>query len=541
MAANKSADSSHRKIAGQDRASAYSAAAVSGVTWPRLIRSHLCAPAFSTAVALVATVAIVGCGVGLWSEGPLPTALVLQQERGGTLIEDWPAAARRPSLYPVVQGVAAGFHDDTMIRGLTQPTALRFLPGGALLVAEQRGIVKIYPAADRDEPQTLIDIRTEVFGWSQLGLLGLAVDPDYPVQPYVYVAYTLDAPLGGTPPTYGSVNGDGETCPNNEIPTCLVSARVSRFRITDGRAGPEEILVQDWCESSHTHTIGTIAFGRDGALFAGAGDGAQGDSLDYGNVSSPPNACGDPPVPAGSIMDASTAEGGQLRAQDLQTRADPVGLDGTIIRVDRATGAPLADNPLAGDADVNAARIVAYGMRNPFRFTLRPGTDELWIADVGWNKYEEINRLIDPLSAPPANLGWPCYEGPRPEPKHAANGAICKSLYANEPSGLLFPAVTLARGKSAGNSCDSPGAALSAVAFYDGSAFPAAYSGALFFADYVRACMWVMTAGADGVPDPYTVRDFRVGVRPVDMTVGADGALYYVDLETSSIRRISAE
>ncbi len=78
------------------------------------------------------------------------------------------------------------------------------------------------------------------------------------------------------------------------------------------------------------------------------------------------------------------------------------------------TGDALPDNPLAAAADPNARRIVAYGLRNPYRFTLRPGTDEIWIADVGWDTYEELDLLRATAGDEPPNYGWPCFEGPYP-------------------------------------------------------------------------------------------------------------------------------
>ena len=73
----------------------------------------------------------------------------------------------------------------------------------------------------------------------------------------------------------------------------------------------------------------------------------------------------------------------------------------------------MPTNPLfaTGD-DANAQRIVAFGLRNPFRFTFRPGTNELWVGDVGWNTWEEINRIVNPTDALVENFGWPAYEGP---------------------------------------------------------------------------------------------------------------------------------
>ncbi len=96
---------------------------------------------------------------------------------------------------------------------------------------------------------------------------------------------------------------------------------------------------------------------------------------------------------------------------DLRTTSDSTTLDGSIIRVDATTGSGLPDNPLAASADANARRIIAYGLRNPFRFTFRPGTSELWIGDVGWNEWEEINKVLNPTNAVVENFGWPCYEG----------------------------------------------------------------------------------------------------------------------------------
>ncbi len=91
---------------------------------------------------------------------------------------------------------------------------------------------------------------------------------------------------------------------------------------------------------------------------------------------------------------------------------EPVLLNGVVLRIDPATGAGAPGNPLASSSNANARRIVAYGLRNPFRFTFRPGTNEIWIGDVGWDTWEEVNRLVNPTDPNvPTNFGWPCYEG----------------------------------------------------------------------------------------------------------------------------------
>ena len=116
-----------------------------------------------------------------------------------------------------------------------------------------------------------------------------------------------------------------------------------------------------------------MEFGRDGALYASAGDGASFNFVDYGQDGSPLNPCGDPPGGVGATLTPPTAEGGALRSQDLRTSGDPVTLDGTVIRVDPATGAALPATRNRGHNPTT--RIIAYGLRNPFRLTTRPGTD----------------------------------------------------------------------------------------------------------------------------------------------------------------------
>src|SRR5205085_9119203 len=161
-----------------------------------------------------------------------------------------------------------------------------------------------------------------------------------------------------------------------------------------------------------SHTTDTVMFGPDGALYVSAGEGASFTFSDYGQTGTPLNPLGDPPVGIGGAQTPPTAEGGATRSQSLRRVSGPAVLNGTLIRIDPFTGAGLADNPLAASADPNARRIVAYGFRNPFRFTFQPGTTELWIGDVGWRDWEEIDRIPNPLTAPVRNFGWPCYERP---------------------------------------------------------------------------------------------------------------------------------
>ena len=178
--------------------------------------------------------------------------------------------------------------------------------------------------------------------------------------------------------------------------------------------GSEQVLIEDWCQqwSQPLDRLVGLWVGR-GASMPVAATG-RANLVDYGQDGSPLNSVRGSSGTVGSVLSPPTAEGGALRSQDLRTSGDPVSLDGAIIRVNPATGAGLPDNLLATSADPNARRIVAYGLRNPFRINVRPGTNEVWAGDVGWNTWEEVNRLVDPLGAgldDVENFGWPCYEG----------------------------------------------------------------------------------------------------------------------------------
>ena len=104
-------------------------------------------------------------------------------------------------------------------------------------------------------------------------------------------------------------------------------------------------------------------------------------------------------------------------------------INGAVLRVDPATGAGSAGNPLSTSSNQNARRIVGYGFRNPFRIAIRPGTNEVWTGDVGWSTWEELNRLVTPADSAVDNFGWPCYEGVGRQGSYdALNLNVCENL-----------------------------------------------------------------------------------------------------------------
>ena len=97
-----------------------------------------------------------------------------------------------------------GFQETTVFSGLAQPTAIRFASDGRVFVAEKSGLVKLFHGLSDTTPTTFADLRTNVHNFWDRGLLGLALDPNFPADPYVYVLYTHDAAIGGVAPRWGS-------------------------------------------------------------------------------------------------------------------------------------------------------------------------------------------------------------------------------------------------------------------------------------------------------------------------------------------------
>ncbi|HUC33522.1 MAG TPA: LamG-like jellyroll fold domain-containing protein, partial [Ilumatobacteraceae bacterium] len=175
---------------------------------------------------------------------------------------------------------------------------------------------------------------------------------------------------------------------------------------------------------------------------------------------------------------------------------------------------------------------------------IRPGTSEVWLGDVGWNNWEEIDRIPSPTDAVVENFGWPCYEGVgRMASYDAANLSMCENLYAAGSGAVATPLFAYSHSSLVvpGESCPTGTSAIAGMAFYPetGGNFPASFRGALFFADYSRNCIWVMFKGSNGLPDPATRQTFVAGAAgPVDLKIGPGGDLFYVDLGGGTVRRI---
>lgn len=260
---------------------------------------------------------------------------------------------------------------ETVASGFNQPLNIQNAGDDRLFIVEKGGRIKILNADGSVNPENFLDISGQISTDSERGLLGLTFHPDYANNGFFYVYYS-------------KVNGDSQ---------------ISRFSVDIGNpdlADPtSELLLLDIMQPYSNHNGGCIAFGPDGYLYIASGDGGSG---------------GDP----------------QDRAQNTTL------LLGKLLRIDvdnsgggQNYGIP-GDNPFAGSS-TDAEEIWAYGLRNPWKFSFDSTTGDLWIADVGQNAIEEINKVSSTEAG--LNYGWRCYEG-----SQIFNNTDCP-----DPSELTFP------------------------------------------------------------------------------------------------------
>ena len=167
-----------------------------------------------------------------------------------TLIATTTLALASPAAAPAAT-YPPGFSEQTVFSGLTNPTAIRFSSDGRVFVAEKSGLIKVFDSLADTQPDVFADLRTQVHNFWDRGLLGLALDPNFPANPYVYVLYTHDAAIGGTAPRWGTAGATFDGCPSPPGATadgCVVSGRLSRLTasgnsMTGHRAGADRGLV----------------------------------------------------------------------------------------------------------------------------------------------------------------------------------------------------------------------------------------------------------------------------------------------------------
>ncbi len=451
--------------------------------------------------------------------------MIVREARPAIATCDWAYAAAVWLLIAASAGAITlpdCFDSLVIADGFVQPMAIAFAPGERIFVAEKNGRVWIVDNGVR-LPLPFIDLIDEVGNAHDRGMLGLALAPDFTTDPWVYLLYVVD-PVPGQPDESGTTPSFGRLVryladPLTGGDTALLSSR----QVLIGELPADGFI---HCYSSHA--VGTVLFAPDGSLIVGTGDGASFTQTDAGGLHP---ACFVPPL-FDPLHDV-----GAFRAQHLGSLA------GKILRIDPSTGEGLSDNPFwTGDAAEVQSKVWVYGLRNPFRFSLRPGSGvpgTLYIGDVGWRDWEEVE-----VAHGGENFGWPCYEGTvvqasyfSAQPAHSD----CTTLETPANPGPVTPPLITWHHSGAGSSIPPGYKGRCAIggSFYTGTSYPPEYQGRYFFADFVND--WIMVLEVDQADQFVSLTSFAgEAAKPVAFqTHPTTGDLHYVSLATGEIRRIT--
>lgn len=368
-------------------------------------------------------------------------------------------------LLPALASAQLGV--DLVLDNLDQPVRLVSPPDDdRLLVVEQGGLVKIF-SQDGDSLGVFLDVTTLTDPGGERGLLGLAFAPDYQESGRFYVNYT--DPQGAT--------------------------RIARYQVSDDEnvANPQSAEVILTVEQPYeNHNGGHLEFGPDGMLYIGLGDGGD---------------AGDP----------------QERAQD------PATLLGKMLRIDvsTATGyAVPADNPFVGEEPLD--EIWHFGLRNPWTYAFDSETGDLYIADVGQDRAEEVD--VQPAGVGGLNLGWDITEG-----------SLCfEPADSCDTTGLTLPVFEYLHAGEEPTRCSISGGQV-----YRGAAITD-LDGHYFFADFCSRQIWSLVwDGADSVS---TVVEWTSALTPDGgfggiASIGRDdaGELYIVDRGHGEVYRLRSD
>ncbi len=409
----------------------------------------------------------------------------------------------------------AGFSDRVEVGGIEKPTSIAWLPDRTLLSTSQNGQVYREGGAAGANGVQILDLGNAVCVGSETGLLGLAVDPDFAAQRFVYLYYTHHK--GG-----GSCN-DAANRAN----------RVSRFTMDGAQSlGGEQVLLDNISAKNGNHNGGDLQFGKDGLLYISVGDAGQdlvtGDTGDAnGNArrltllngkilritpeggipsSNPFTGPGSAPCAASGRAAASgkgvTAEKRSKKAKKQKRQKQ---------RKKKKKRRQLQNAPICQE-------IFATGLRNPYRIAFDPDSgannQRFFINDVGGSAWEEIDA-----GAAGADYGWNEREGP------CRVGSTTNCAPDNRFTAPLF-----AYEHKAGCNVITGGAFVP-----NNSAWPNEWDNRYLFADLGCQKLFYIDEQNPGS----TLVPFGTGSGATHLAFGPDGQLYYTDFFSGSVNRIA--
>jgi len=366
------------------------------------------------------------------------------------------------------QTLPEDFYDEKYLGPLDFPTGITFDQNGRMYIWEKAGRVYIADSTGAIFPEPLIDISEEVSNWNDHGLMGFALDREFLTNGYFYLLYALDL-------HHYDHYGTPEYHPDSTIVAQPTIGRITRYKadplsnFTRVLPGSRKVLLGETIGNSipilyEFHGLGGLAVAEDGSLLASAGDATSNAGADLGGDS------------LGTMASAAIARGIISADQDIGSYRSQylANYNGKILRIDPETGDGLPGNPFFDPARPRSpqSRIWAWGLRNPYRFIVRPNSGShyiedgrpgiLYVGDVGNGSWEELNIV----EFGGQNFGWPIMEGhggnfptfllEAPPNQLAPNplyGEGCAQEYFTFKD--LYSNLTVEGGRPPANPCDS--------------------------------------------------------------------------------------
>lgn len=411
------------------------------------------------------------------------------------------------------------FSYTTLASGFDEPMQMAILPDLSVLVVERKGGVKLY---DSNEKTVGKIAHFNVFSGIEDGLLGVALDPNFNLNNWVYF--------------YNSVGGERSV------------SELARYELINGELNlnSKKVLLEIPTQRIYCcHSAGHLVFDKNGLLYLSIGDNTNAEEIEGHNPTDE--------RPGRHLSDgqASSANSNDYRGKIIRIKPEPDGTysipDGNLFPKDGSQGKP---------------EIYVMGCRNPFRISVDSKTGYLYWGDIGPDteipaeegklSYDEINQARGPgfFGYPyflGANEGFPKYdfetkqEGPKQDParpvNNSPNNTGIKELPPAQPAFIWYGKGPSKRWPLVGQGGAS---AMAGPVYYQDDypnapyRLPAYYDGKLFIYDWVRK--WIMAVTMDENGDYVSMEQFLPNLRvvaPIDMTIAHDGAIYLLAYGTN--------
>ncbi len=442
---------------------------------------------------------------------------------------------------------SSGFINELITSETDSPVGLTFSSNGDMYVWEKAGRLYLHTKTNCSDNKycnrrLLLDISEEVLNFIDHGLNGFSLDPNFDTNRFIYLLYVADRNYIDT---YGTPNYNQSK--NDKFEKATVG-RIVRYKLNNTFTGIESgskfILLGETLDKGipitmDNHGVGSLVFAKDGSLLFSVGDVAF-----IGNDET--NIFFQEALNVG-IMTSQTRIG-PFRSQEIKS------LNGKVNRINPSNGEGYPSNPFfaANNPKAPESMVWSLGLRNPFRFSIKPGTGStnpadgdvgiLYIGDVGWAKREELNVATQKGM----NFGWPIFEGDlitglsnqnyslttSEKAKILWRGPIAQSYINNEYYAIGSPQFT-------GN--DFTGTSSIGGIWYEGSAYPLSHRNQYFMGDYASPG-WIKGFKFNSIHEATQSTDYFDNVHPTCFAINPiDQSIYYTNYEypnTSEIRKI---